>query len=447
MSIDEPFFDPKDEDRTVMMPRPGGRRSQDSPARPTPTPSSAPPLSYLTSVVETSTGLNPLVSAANALLLSAGQLRDTTSHSDPDMLRNLVARELTNFENSARLQGVTPEALFTARYLLCTFMDEIVLTTPWGSQSDWSQQTLLSKFHNEVGGGEKFFQILDKLLQQPERNLELLELIYICFALGFKGKYRVQPGGISRVEDIQHQLMNTLRQYRGDIERELSPHWRGVEDKRNALIRYVPLWVVGAVAAAVMLLFWLGFSTSLSGYSDPVMEELQLLGRNIPAVVERPVEVPKKPPLPSRIPVSSSLAVEIEQRLLYVDEGANEISIVVDGQSLFVPAGAQLEADKVFLIRKIAMILERIPGPVLVTGHTDSDPISGSLRLKFPSNWDLSQQRAAAVATILSANMTSPQRVIAEGLADTQPLAPNDSAENKARNRRVEITLLLVNER
>lgn len=451
MSSDDPFSDPENRDRTVVRPRPGGGRRrasspQSSPGAASPSPSSVLPSPGYGQTVSSAVGahgINPLVGAANILLLTAGQLRDTTTHPDPDMLRNLVARELTDFENSARAIGETPEVIFTARYLLCTFMDEIVLSTPWGSQSIWSQQTLLSKFHNEVGGGEKFFQILDKLLQEPSRNLVLLELIYLCLALGFKGKYRVQPGGIGQVEDIQHQLMTALRQQRGEIERELSPHWRGIEDRRNPLARYVPLWVVSAVAATVLLLLWFGFSMRLNTYSDPVMEELQLLGRSVPPIVERVVTVVKKAPSFS---VTRALATEIEQRLVDVNELEGEISIVVQGEGLFAPARATLTPQRLPLIEKIALVLERLPGPVLVTGHTDNDPIGGSLRLKFPTNWDLSQKRAEAVAVLLRKSMSAPQRVIAEGLADTQPLVANDSPENKARNRRVEITLLLVNE-
>ncbi len=439
MTTDDPFSAQNNEGRTVVRPRPGGsRRQAASPRQPSPSTSSAPEYSQAVSNAVSAYGLNPLVAAANVLLLTAGQLRNTTSHPDPDMLHNLVAREMTNFENSARNKGETPEVIFTARYLLCTFVDEIVLSTPWGSQSAWSQQTLLSKFHNEVGGGEKFFKILDKLLQEPTRNLALLELIYVCLALGFKGKYRVQAGGVGHVEDIQHQLMNTLRQQRGDTERELSPHWRGVEDKRNPLARYVPLWVVSAVAATVLLLLWFVFSMRLSAYSDPVMEELQLLGRSVPAIVERAETVPKRAP---NFSVARALAVEIKQRLVYVDESATSVSIVVRGEDLFAPARATLTEQRIPLIQKIALVLERLPGPVLVTGHTDNDPIGGSLRLKFPSNWDLSQKRAEAVATLLKMNISEPQRVIAEGLADTQPLVANSSPENKARNRRVEITL------
>ncbi len=443
MSVDDPFSDQKSEDRTVVRPRPGGRRRGASPRPASSVSASSPGYGSVPSSAVGAHGLNPLVAAANVLLLTAGQLRDTTSHPDPDMLHNLVARELINFENSARSNGMTPEVIFTARYLLCTFMDEIVLSTPWGNQSAWSQQTLLSKFHNEVGGGEKFFQILDKLLQEPSRNLVLLELIYICLALGFRGKYRVQSGGVGQVEEMQHQLMNILRQQRGEIERDLSPHWRGIEDRRNPLARYVPLWVVSAVAVTVLLLLWLGFSMRLSTYSDPVMEELQLLGRSVPPIVERAVVVPKKAPSFS---VTRALALEIKQRLVYVNELEDEVSIVVQGEGLFAPARAVLTKQRVPLIEKIALVLERFPGPVLVTGHTDNDPIGGSLLLKFPTNWDLSQKRADAVAALLKANISSPKRVIAEGLADTQPLVANDSPENKARNRRVEITLLLLGE-
>ncbi len=443
MSDHDPFSAQNADGRTVVLPRPGGGHRAPSPRQPS---HSVPPSKYnqtVTNVVG-SQGLNSLVSAANVLLLTAGQLRDTLSHPDSDMLHNLVARELTNFENNARTQGATPEVILTARYLLCTFMDEIVLSTPWGSQSTWSQQTLLSKFHNEVGGGEKFFKILDKLLQEPSHNLALLELIYVCLALGFKGMYRVQSGGVGQIEDIQYQLLNVLRQQRGEMERDLSPHWRGLEDKRNTLARYVPLWVVSTVAAAALLLLWFGFSLRLGTYSDPVMEKLQLLGRDIPLVIERAAAAPKPSP---GFSITRVLASEIDQGLVDVTESVNKISIVIRGEGLFAPASAALIGQRIPLVEKIAReVLERLSGSVLVAGHTDNDPIRGSLRLKFPSNWDLSQQRAEAVATLMKANVSVPQRVIAEGFADTQPLVTNDSPENKARNRRVEITLLRVGE-
>src|SRR5690606_37076980 len=149
----------------------------------------------------------------------------------------------------ARGSGEPPDHVLAARYLLCTALDETVLNTPWGSQSAWAEQTLLSTFHNETWGGEKFFQLLDRLVQDPRRNLHLLELMYLLLALGFQGKYRIRERGRAELEQIQANLFQTIRMQRGDFERSLSPRWRGVTDARSRLAQYVPLWVVGAVCA------------------------------------------------------------------------------------------------------------------------------------------------------------------------------------------------------
>jgi type VI secretion system protein ImpK len=80
-----------------------------------------------------------------------------------------------------------------------------------------------------------------------------------------------------------------------------------------------------------------------------------------------------------------------------------------------------------------------VPGKVVVTGHTDNQP---PLSARFPSNWALSQARADSVRAMLAATTGTPQRFSAEGRGDAEPLASNDTAAGRAKNRRVEITLL-----
>ena len=78
-------------------------------------------------------------------------------------------------------------------------------------------------------------------------------------------------------------------------------------------------------------------------------------------------------------------------------------------------------------------------GQVLVTGHSDNRPIA---TLRYPSNWKLSQARAQEVADLLGATTGDAGRFTAEGRSDTEPVASNDSAAGRAKNRRVEITVL-----
>jgi type VI secretion system protein ImpK len=104
---------------------------------------------------------------------------------------------------------------------------------------------------------------------------------------------------------------------------------------------------------------------------------------------------------------------------------------------LFESGRAEIAPSEKPLVESVARALQQLTGRVLVTGHTDNVPIR---TLRFPSNWQLSKSRAEAVRALL-AQTVAPERLTAEGRADTQPLVPNDTPEHRARNRRVEITL------
>jgi type VI secretion system protein ImpK len=373
---------------------------------------------------------NVLTGAAAPLLSLAAKLGTTFNHPDPSSLFRHVAQDVRNFEAAARGAGAPPELVVTARYALCTLLDEVVLNTPWGSQSVWANQTLLSLFHNEGWGGEKFFQILDRLLAQPAANVELLELMYLCMAMGLQGKYRIQPSGKTQIEGVQRNVLHAIQMQRGEPERELSPHWQGVRDARGTLVRYVPLWVVGTVVGGVVLLVYFALLLALNRSSDPVAAQVAALGREVPRIVER--QAAQVAPR-----LATLLRAQIDRNELEVrQDGENEVVVLREG--LFPSGSGDVSSAKMPLIATIGLALAQLPGNVLVTGHTDNVPIA---TLRFPSNWQLSQRRADAVLDALAMSMPA-TRLTAEGRADSEPVAANDTAANRALNRRVEITLL-----
>jgi type IV/VI secretion system ImpK/VasF family protein len=71
-------------------------------------------------------------------------------------LKNKIIQEIQQFQITAQAEGVDPQTISSARYVMCTVLDEAVLNTPWGANSNWSQHSLLSLFHKEVSGGERF---------------------------------------------------------------------------------------------------------------------------------------------------------------------------------------------------------------------------------------------------------------------------------------------------
>ena len=79
---------------------------------------------------------------------------------------------------------------------------------------------------------------------------------------------------------------------------------------------------------------------------------------------------------------------------------------------------------------------------IVVEGFTDNLPIGPELRNRFPSNWELSAARATGVVRYLVAQGVNPNTISAQGFGDSQPVAPNDTAQGRAKNRRVEIVIM-----
>jgi type VI secretion system protein ImpK len=281
-----------DGDRTVIRPMPGGRGgTQQPPAQqPVQQPIQQPPQAVTpqyqpqqqahaqpaagNAYFSTSSGLNPLVNAASTLIAVFEKTRQSVSHPDVGGLHQRLVNEIKTFENRAKETGIKPEIVLSARYAVCAALDEAVLNTPWGSESAWPQRTLLSVFHNETSGGEKFFLILDRMKQQPAENLYILELMYIFLSLGFEGKYRVIHRGRDTIEQLRDELFTIIRRQRGEYERSLSPVWQGLGKTRNSLAQYIPMWVVASIIGAVLFLSYSGFRVWLYDSSSPVAEQL-----------------------------------------------------------------------------------------------------------------------------------------------------------------------------
>jgi type VI secretion system protein ImpK len=427
---DDPFGVPAT-DHTFIMPTPG-QQSPRTPGSQPARPGYAPPPAIDGLIPALS--LNPLVAAASPLLNLVPQLLQTTSHPDPAGLRETLARGIRTFEAQARANGVAPEKLIGARYILCTLLDETAASTPWGGSGVWAGQSLLVIFHKEAYGGEKVFHLLAKLAESPAANRDLLELMCIVLALGFEGRYRVIDGGRAQLDQVRERLFQMLRKERGEYERELSPHWQGVEFKRRAFM-VVPLWVSLAIMVALGLGLFFALSWNLNRISDPVFAAIQGIHTGAP---ERVKLVETQPATKPRL--STFLAPEIKAGLVSVADYGDRSVITIRGDGFFKPASATVEDQVHPLLARIGEALNSVPGTILITGHTDKQPIHSA---RFPSNWHLSQERATAVEQMLATSVQA-GRMRIEGRADAEPVAANDTPEGRARNRRVEITLFVA---
>jgi type VI secretion system protein ImpK len=384
--------------------------------------------------------------AAGPLLLLLGRLRANLVRAHPAQLMEQVAAAIQGFEDEVRTAGYTPEQLRMAKYALCATADDVVQNMPVEDRQIWTQYSMLSRFFGERTGGVRFFEELERAKADPAVNYAVLELMHACLALGFEGIHRTTAGGVAILQQIQRSTYDTLRRVRRKATEEISPRWQGQSIAARASRNRVPFWAVGSVVAVLLFAFYLILRTLLGNGSQVVEVALAGLNPDGTVSIERASVVPPPPPPPPPPPnvitqlqrIRNALAVEISAGKLNADQTANEIIITVGNLSLF-PAGKAnvLESFKP-IAAKIADTLEKEPGYIKVTGHTDNTPIK---TVRFPSNYELSIERAAAVADILRPRVSHPDRLQVEGKGADAPIAPNTTADGKAKNRRVEIMI------
>ncbi len=141
--------------------------------------------------------------------------------------------------------------------------------------------------------------------------------------------------------------------------------------------------------------------------------------------------------------LQEALSEEIDRGLLEILIEEDEVKIRIRERDSFPSGSANLHESFYPVLDRIIGVLDKINGRVIVAGHTDSIPISTP---HYPSNWVLSSARSASVVHYLAKKkLTDPTRIEIRAYADTQPIVPNDSASNRAQNRRVEIIVSFDN--
>ena len=375
---------------------------------------------------------NPLIEAAKPVFILVNAMRQTTSQLSTDSLINKFSLLINRFEEDAEKNGAKYDAIQAAKYCLCTFVDELAVRAGWADES-WSKNSLLVSFFFLSWGGERFFEIIQNLKQDPDKNIDLIEFVYLCLQFGYKGKYQVLPSGELEVDKIKRDLLSIIHTRRPDQTAKLFGHDLIVKDivqKKQSKLS-IPLWVVGVLGAVIVGGGYLGMQWSLGDDFNTASTKVNSL--KLPAVA------PKQKEEKTTVRLRPLLENEIARKLVSVTDESDRSTVTILGDGLFESGSAQIQNQYYPVLAAVGQALNSVDGPVVVTGYTDDKPIQS---LEFPSNWHLSQGRADAVKQILLNYMQSGNnRIRSEGRGSTDAVAPNDSPENRAKNRRVEITL------
>ena len=151
-----------------------------------------------------------LIESARPLLNLMVNIRQQYQPEQDSGLYRQVADEIQQLEAQLNTLGIDSHTWVDFRYALCCALDEAVMSQPWGHQGVWAGYSLLTRFHNESWGGERFFIRLSELMTDPERHRSVLRFFLLCLDLGYEGRYRVLPQGEVALQRLRQRLHQQL---------------------------------------------------------------------------------------------------------------------------------------------------------------------------------------------------------------------------------------------
>jgi len=221
--------------------------------------------------------LNPMIDAATPLLGMVMRLQNMNSLSMPEHLFSQVVTDVQAVEQLLQEQGYEPGVIISFRYILCTFIDEAALGQGWSNKNEWIKQSLLVHFHNEAWGGEKVFILLERLIREPARYQHLLEFLYLCFSLGFRGRYKVALQNQDEFEQIYRRLYHVLHKLRGDAPFPLLHQDKKAQGGHYRLIKRLTIKHVLLGGTGVLALIYLFYLLRLDSQTQDILHQLNRL--------------------------------------------------------------------------------------------------------------------------------------------------------------------------
>ncbi len=196
------------------------------------------------------------------------QLRRTNEFGEQSVLKERIFSLLSKVEREAKEAGIDSEEIQWAIFALVAFIDETIISSEWGAKDTWLAKPLQLEFFNRYDAGEEFFNRLEQLRQRPHYKANLLEIYYLCLALGFKGKYSFQSR--DALQKIKEETYGDLVSVKGRSAQVLSPHGQRKDEIANVVAKEIPLWVIVTSAVAVGFFFYLIMALLLTGFADGI---------------------------------------------------------------------------------------------------------------------------------------------------------------------------------
>jgi type VI secretion system protein ImpK len=368
-------------------------------------------------------GANPLREIFTDLIAFVIFFKSSCDKQPPDQneLREKILALAIAQEERVKAAGISADSFREARFAVFSWVDEMILTSTWPHRTRW--QHLMLSYYKTFNAGEDFFARLQNL---PPHANDVREIYYLCLSLGFLGQYAFADGP-SEVKKLKQALYNQLSGKQGDIRRNyglLFPEaYQKAVTAARAPDRAKFFWYVVALSTPVVL--FIVYFALLRYQADQLIAKI--------------ARVEQAPPAAAAIKKSwaTSLVEELRGKGVRATEEPDGVRITL-ATLLFTSGSAQLSIQAQPQINDIVVTVKRYaPDNIIrVEGHASRERDADE-----PRNRKLSEERARTVAETFTRSGFRSDRIFAQGLGSTKPLATNDTEQGRSQNRRVEITV------
>lgn len=228
-------------------------------------------------------GLNPLVDAAGYLFSVLGKLKQLKSYRRLSTLQQELIQEINAFQENVKKNGYNVEYIVVCRYVICATFDDIIANTTWGNQGNWESQSLLAAYNQDTQHQDKFFTIMERTVKEPALYIDLMELMYLCLSMGYKGQYRSTEHSQYQLEQITNNLYKHIRAYRGSFSKTLSPTpLKTTKQTKHATKNKTSLLFILVVTACVIMAIFIGLGYLMDVISNEAYKNIAQIQTTVP---------------------------------------------------------------------------------------------------------------------------------------------------------------------
>ncbi|MHC5308059.1 type IVB secretion system protein IcmH/DotU [Bartonella sp. LJL80] len=218
--------------------------------------------------------INKIIDASSTLIALIMRISSLGDYDEVEDLHKRCRSELDTIILELHKEAYDRSTQIAFSYCMCSFIDETVLATDWGERSGWAQKSLLSIYHQETWGGEKFFIVAERLSDEAKRYIDILEFLYLCMVLGYEGKYRPEHNGKLKLEAFMQEIHDIIRKERG-YPPEISTFDSTNIIAKDHLVKWqTPVIAVIMTALIIAIIMYLAYFFYTENYTNGIINDL-----------------------------------------------------------------------------------------------------------------------------------------------------------------------------